>query len=125
MTWRSNREQRLEYLRQRYVDLKRLGICVDCGRELAFAPQVRCPSCIEKLTLRNAKRYNRLNKAKCLEKERIYRKKRREFLKEEGICPVCGKRKPIEGKVHCEICLEKRRYYDAQRSPRKRMKPQK
>ena len=38
-----------------------------------------------------------------------YSKKRREKLKEKGICVCCCNRKTIGGKVVCERCLQLRR----------------
>lgn len=38
-----------------------------------------------------------------------YSKKRREKLKEKGICVCCCTRKTIDGKVVCERCLQLRR----------------
>lgn len=45
--------------------------------------------------------------------QKEYSKKRREKLKEKGICVCCGTRKTINGKVVCERCLQLRRekYY--------------
>jgi hypothetical protein len=34
--------------------------------------------------------------------------KTRNDRKAKGLCPLCGERKPEEGKVNCRICLDKR-----------------
>lgn len=39
----------------------------------------------------------------------LYARERRLTLKENGICPKCGKNNAIKGKVHCFDCLKKRR----------------
>ena len=110
-----DRAKALEYAHKYYEVKKRLGICVTCGKEMAFPPYVRCPACIEKQADRNAKRYNKKNKAKSLAASREYLRQRRKQRKEAGICPVCGKNTPLAGKVWCEICLMKHKRYDAQR----------
>ena len=42
-------------------------------------------------------------------KKRKWGKDRRERLKAQGLCCVCGKQHPIDGKKTCQSCLEKRR----------------
>jgi len=41
------------------------------------------------------------------EKDRLRTKARAERLKEQGLCIKCGKKPPVEGKVHCEECAER------------------
>lgn len=43
-----------------------------------------------------------------------WHKVRYERLKEQGICPRCGKEKAKEGKIYCQICLGKMKSYSSQ-----------
>jgi hypothetical protein len=38
---------------------------------------------------------------------RLWQKKRRQKLKSEGLCTICGKEKPKENKIRCEFCSKK------------------
>ena len=40
---------------------------------------------------------------------REYIRERRANLIEKGLCPACGKNKPMQGKTLCLICLERQR----------------
>ena len=41
------------------------------------------------------------------EHKSLYHKERRVWYKEHGICPDCGLREPVPGRVTCEVCLKK------------------
>ena len=41
------------------------------------------------------------------EKQKEYLKLRRRKFKENGLCIVCGKHQPLDGKVKCEKCNNK------------------
>ncbi len=46
--------------------------------------------------------------SECLEKNRIYRQKNRDFFRENHICTVCGKETVPSGEKICPECLAKR-----------------
>lgn len=87
-------------LRQWYIEH---GICVSCGQRDAFNGRQKCPECLEKARLSNAK-------YRSLERDRSYyprRKEKRDARIAEGLCTECGK-KATRGKV-CTECYTRRR----------------
>lgn len=84
--------------RKWYIDN---GICPRCGhREL----QEGYKMCLECRTADNERRRERY-KPVYGQSER--HKALREKRKAQGLCPICGKRKPSDGKVNCNVCLAK------------------
>ncbi len=54
--------------------------------------------------------------AECKKREQEQRQERIEKRKEQGLCIMCGKRKPIKGGLRCAECLSA----DADRAWRRR-----
>lgn len=96
MTSESKRQQEKE----RYQWYKAHGICVTCGRNEAFNGRVRCPECLEMMTLYRIKRdsdpvakaKDRANARECV--KRLYHQR-----VSQGLCPQCGK--PATHGVRC------------------------
>lgn len=85
------------------------GICPRCGKYSLFGDEKTCPECRAKNTEARRKWVENCDKEKLYERNKISYKKRYETLKANGICPMCGKRKPEKGFVTCGICLAKSR----------------
>lgn len=87
------------------------GICPRCGhRELQDGYKL----CLECRTAGNERRRARYTpQLGQYPRHKALREKR----KAQGLCPNCGKRKPTDGKVNCNVCLAKnkaaRHKYDA------------
>lgn len=92
--------------RKWYADAR---ICPRCGKYSLFGDEKTCPECRAKNTEARKKRMDNCDKGEIYEKARTSRKKRYEELKANGICPMCGKRKPEKGLITCGICLAKSR----------------
>lgn len=96
-----------------YEFFQTIRICPDCTKTPLGKDEKRCPECRAKNALRIAHQRENPNvrlimNARCS----VSNKKRRERLKEQGICTVCGKRKSAWNRTKCEICLDKcRKYY--------------
>lgn len=95
-----------------YEFFQTIRICPDCTKTPLGKDEKRCPECRAKNASRIA--YKRENpsirlimNARC----NVSNKKRRERLKQQGICTVCGKRQSVRNKTKCEICLDKNRKY--------------
>ncbi len=85
----------------------KLGICPVCKRNPLIEDRKRCMPCTEKH--REAmKRLRGEEKEAYQEKMRVYLKQRRERLKEEGLCVVCGKAEAPERYYTCDACRLKR-----------------
>ena len=92
-----------------YAWRKRMGLCVQCGKEKSFPGYVRCPECIEKTEessrrcWANEEKRIRYNK-RGAERHKELRLER----KEKGLCTKCGK--PIKGGTYitCARCREKK-----------------
>lgn len=97
----SERERQLK--KAKYDYCKDKGICVICCKEEAFYNHVRCPSCMEKQVLRQAKRQQNLSKE---QREHINSMKRERYrrYKESGRCVNCGKQTK-NGERVCPTCL--------------------
>lgn len=81
-------------------------VCIICGKQDArtLKGYCRCKKC--------AKRHNEMNKANYSanrEKAAQYQKARRERLKAEGLCIVCGREKAVDGHSLCQHCLDRLR----------------
>lgn len=97
--------------RQWYIEH---GICVACGQRDAFNGRQKCPECLEKANLSNAK-------YRSLERERTYyprRKAKREARIAEGLCIFCGK-KATKGQLCLECWLRKQRRREKEKSERR------
>lgn len=94
-------------MNDRYNFLKVHGICVQCGQRDAAQGYVRCPECIEKLTVASAKCWEDEGKRKKYNergKQRI--KELREQRKKESLCIACGKQ--VKSGIYCDWCKNKR-----------------
>lgn len=126
MGWK-NVEDRQQYMRSYMRELratrKRLGICIMCGKENAFSSFKLCARCMEKEAARIARIIRKRKHMTGSEKDKIRAiskksaKKVYRERKEAGLCPRCGRHQPIDGKVHCEICLLKKREQIANAKP--------
>lgn len=88
---------------------KRMGLCVQCGKEKPFPGYVRCPMCIEKVEEASRKCWQDEGKRIKYNKRGAERHKElRLDRKEKGLCPKCGK--PInDGEyITCAQCRKKR-----------------
>lgn len=115
----NDREKKMKKAKYDYCKAK--GICVICCKEPAFYNHVRCPSCIEKMALRQAAR-----NANATDEDRAIKnaKKRERYhrYKDAGKCTNCGKT-ALEGKALCQKCMIQQRRHGAayrERSGRKK-----
>lgn len=89
-----------------YEYYKKHHICVNCGQEDAERNSTLCFRCRIKNRERAIDYYKR-HKEDIKEKKRIKNKERYNYLKENGICTSCGKRKTKNNKICCEHCAAK------------------
>ena len=89
---------------------KRAGVCVSCGREDAYtmAGRARCAECAERCRANQEKYLADPKKRKALTDRA---RERRRARKENGLCPMCGK-KPMDGHVKCLKCTLRQRRAD-------------
>lgn len=90
------------YSKETYEMFKEIGICPTCQKRKAEPHHVECYECLDAKRLRYYKNKESLktNKRKNTTAER---------RKADGICVTCGKRKAMNGKTRCGICLVKQR----------------
>lgn len=91
--------------RELYDWYKSHGICVRCRIRGAQPGKTRCLLCMSDDADYYEAHKNRRDEAKHREQQKSYYQRR----KEAGICPKCGKRKPVSGGVFCGICRAKSR----------------
>jgi len=102
-----SRERERQMKKAKYDYCKAKGICVICCREAAFDGRVRCPSCIEKQTLRQAKRDASMTSVQ-RERKNAQKRERYHRYKDAGRCTNCGK--PVTGpNAVCPTCLIQQR----------------
>ena len=89
--------------KRNYDFYKKHNICVQCGQEDAEKNHVLCFRCMIK-NRENTINYQKKHKEELKEKNRIKSKLRYYRLKEQGICPSCGRRKTKNNKTMCEYC---------------------
>lgn len=91
--------------KENYEALKRMKICPHCGKNEIYEGENICLECLQK-----ARDWRAKNKdsQEYKQKKSKQDKKRYEERKAAGLCPICGKRKPTNGKVACEVCGKKR-----------------
>lgn len=82
------------------------GICTQCGKHKVPPAERTCPECRAK---QQNRRENITEEQKIRNNESVKRHNNNTYRqrKEMGICTRCGKRKAIEGKAKCGICLAK------------------
>lgn len=96
--------------------------CKQCGKPLPSGVDGRrkfCDECRYKRKMVYINAYAKRHRKKFS----AYQKDRIAWLKDHGICIVCGQRNAIQGKTKCEVCREKKRAYD--RMYRRRLKEEK
>lgn len=89
------------------------GICVCCRQRDAFGGRQKCPECLEKATISNARYRN-------LDRERRYypkRKAKREARVSAGLCPLCGK-PAVKGQLCLECYVKKQRKHEKEKEAR-------
>ena len=86
--------------------LKSLGICARCGKVSVFKGETLCPECRAK-HMNAVEQYRRNHPEKYKAMHDVANKKRTDYLRANGICITCGKRKVYDGCVQCSICLIK------------------
>ena len=102
-------QKRLEAKRKRqYYDAYRKywiahDLCWHCGREKLDPRYKTCERCRKKSTEYNMK-YKEVNGMSRKEYIREYSQKRRERLIAAGLCYVCGKEPPMNGRRWCAKC---------------------
>ena len=108
-------DQARAYMRNLVADRKRLGICVRCGKEMAFIPYSQCPACLERGAQKSIKWRQKVRQDMALAGS-LRERNRASYAakKASGICVSCGKRKAASGKARCETCLGKRRERNTQ-----------
>ena len=81
-------------------------ICTECRKERVYGTDHTCPECRVKrdswrkpLTEEQDRRYK--------QQRNTHAKELYEQRKSDGICTRCGKRKAIDGRTKCGICLDK------------------
>lgn len=92
-----------DYAKERYKWLKAHGVCVQCGQQDAAPGRTRCLVCADKKN-QGSIRYHYEHREDLLVKKRVRSKALREERKAAGLCPICGKRKPKQGRVNCPYC---------------------
>lgn len=114
---KSERERRLKKAKYDYCKSK--GICVVCCEEPAFEGRVRCPACIEKKSVQQARRIANMTEE---DREKIRQQKRDRYwsYKEAGLCTNCGK-ETADGKALCIECsLRQRKAEERYREKKKK-----
>ena len=93
-----------QYEKERREWLKEHHFCVECGKQDAYTlnGKYRCYECNEKHNKKSKDTYNS-------EKMKIYNKVKYTECKNNGICVICKKRKAVDGKSQCSVCLAKSR----------------
>lgn len=97
------------YHRKNREFFRKNGLCPVCGKEKLIGDEKQCIICREKYFMRRKKpTEEQIAKRNAYFREhgkKIYRERA-----EAGICTKCGKRKAIQGRKKCGICLEKEAY---------------
>ena len=86
------------------------GICPRCKKRFNKPGRVHCEVCLADMVRSKDER------DPGGENRKVYDQDRRARLKAKGLCPVCGKRKPAEGRVECAICRQSK--WDSQKKYR-------
>lgn len=100
-----NRDSEINRAMVKYNERKEQGICVVCGIRYSEIGRVRCKICRDRI---NARRHERDPDGSIRAQKKAEYKQR---LKEQGLCLLCGKRKPMEGKKRCQKCSDRDRDY--------------
>lgn len=89
-------------------------ICTACGKIRVFGSDRTCFECRAKDALRRTEFSEERKERNKLSSERSMKRIKEERIK-NGLCPMCGKRKPEEGRKKCRICLNKDAEYNRMR----------
>ena len=81
---------------------KSQGICPRCAQRWCKPGYVHCETCLAQM--RAAKKRRDPTGVD----KKAYDRGRRETLIAQGLCPVCGKRKPAEGRIECPVCRQRK-----------------
>ena len=115
-----DKEKRLQYSRQWSRDSRKFArehyLCTCCFKERTYGEERMCLLCKAKAYERRQKRKEAMTEEEYKEFKLKYRdkdleQKRKVKLerKENGLCVDCGKRKALNNRVRCGICLAKDR----------------
>lgn len=115
-----DKEKRLQYNRQWSKDSRKFAIehhlCTCCFKERTYGEERMCLLCRAKAYERRQKRKESMSeeeykefKLKYRDKDLEQKKKVKLERKEKGLCVDCGKRKAMNNRVRCGICLAKDR----------------
>lgn len=100
-------ENHRKYIKDHYAKMKTLGLC-KCGKKLAIGFS-SCPECLEKKRVQKEKSRAK-NREKYNAQMKAYHKNLYVRRKEQGLCPVCGKKLPEGYKyINCVECLAKKK----------------
>ncbi len=115
-----DKERKRQYDKQWGKDSRKFALehhlCTCCFKEKTYGNEHTCLSCRIKANERKQKRkellseeeYNKI-KQRYYSQSKNWKKKVTAERKEKGICVDCGKRKAVNGRLRCGICLEKDR----------------
>lgn len=104
-----------EYSRKNRVFYRENHLCIECGKVVVLQGERMCPECRAKM--QNRKHPTEYQKDRMRKAVREHHKILYQQRSELGICTRCGKRKAMNGKKKCGICLAK----DAEMHRRKSM----
>lgn len=97
------------YHRENKDFFRKNGLCPVCGKTKLMGDEKNCIDCREKHYM-----WRKKPTEEQVEKRNAYSRNHRKKVYRErakaGICTRCGKRKALEGKKKCGICLEKDAY---------------
>lgn len=85
---------------------KSMGFCPECRKEKLFGDEKMCITC----RIKKEKYKKPLPEEKRIAQNKAFREKQKALYHqriEQGLCGTCGKRKKVDGKSRCGICLEK------------------
>lgn len=94
---------RAKYDHESYEWYKSHGICPRCKKQYNKPGRVHCEACLAELLRKKWKR------DPTGEIKRQRDKERRQEAQEKGLCTVCKKRKPPDGRLECEVCRQRKR----------------
>lgn len=128
MSYQKERADRIKARRELYAKHRAMGKCVRCSDGIVEEGFTSCPTCREKMRLRERrykarKKYandkvgvcitcmdrdampNRRHCAVCAERRDASNNKSRDKRRALGLCIRC-KAKAVEGRAHCQRCLD-------------------
>lgn len=94
-------------------------ICYQCGQRKAEPDRYFCSECLSRQRLSDWS-WRKHDRESYNAYHRKYSAMRRARRKADGLCILCGKRPPEEGKRNCRECLDRQKVRDKERRRRKR-----